>query len=78
MIPESAPNALESSAPSSAELATVTAMVSRFIQARKVSHQDYQALSEQVLEDGAIDEEERQQINRLFDAIQDGVVKIVP
>ncbi len=75
--PDSGPNPSPNPGPDPVPF-TVTTMVSRFIQSRKISRQDYQDLSERVLEDGAIDEEERLQINRLFDAIQDGMVKIIP
>lgn len=55
----------------------LAALVDQFIAARNVSHRQYQQLSAMVLADGNIDEYERQQINRLFDAIQAGIVKVI-
>jgi uncharacterized membrane protein YebE (DUF533 family) len=55
----------------------LVALVDQFIAARNVSHRQYRLLSAMVLADGSIDEHERQQINRLFDAIQTGLVKVV-
>ncbi|MDA0268739.1 MAG: hypothetical protein O3A14_17700 [Cyanobacteria bacterium] len=54
----------------------VADLVDTFITARNISQQQYQDLSTLVLADGTIDEQERRQINRLFDAIQMGMVKI--
>lgn len=51
-------------------------MVDQFFAARNITYQQYQALSQFVLADGNIDEHERQQINRLFDAIQTGRIKV--
>lgn len=56
---------------------TLAELVDQFIAARNITHQQYQTLSEMVLADGNIDEHERQQINRLFDAIQTGRVKVL-
>ncbi|MGB3137143.1 MAG: hypothetical protein WBG38_00485 [Nodosilinea sp.] len=55
----------------------ITDLVSRCIQARTVSQNQYQELTALVLADGTVDEGERKQVNRLFDAIQGGRVKIV-
>jgi uncharacterized membrane protein YebE (DUF533 family) len=55
----------------------VSAMVDQMITARNISQRQYQQLSALVLADGTVDEQERRQINRLFDAIQMGMVKIV-
>ncbi|MEO1093995.1 MAG: hypothetical protein AAFX01_03730 [Cyanobacteria bacterium J06638_28] len=52
-------------------------LVDKFISARNITHHQYRQLSTMVLADGSIDEHERQQINRLFDAIQAGMVRIV-
>jgi len=52
-------------------------MVDQFMMARKITHQQYQDLTELVLADGSVDEHELQQINRLFDAIQTGRVKVL-
>ncbi|HSM84268.1 MAG TPA: hypothetical protein VLS96_21440 [Nodosilinea sp.] len=55
----------------------ITDLVNQFIQARAISQAQYQNLSALVLADGTVDESERRQVNRLFDAIQAGRVKIV-
>lgn len=55
----------------------VATLVSRMIAERTITYQQHQALTRLVLADGRIDESERRQINRLFDAIQTGLVKIV-
>jgi uncharacterized tellurite resistance protein B-like protein len=54
----------------------VTQLVDRVIQDRLISQAQYHELSAIVLADGDVDELERRQINRLFDAIQTGRVKI--
>ncbi len=54
----------------------VTQLVDQVIQDRFISQAQYQELSAIVLADGDVDENERRQINRLFDAIQTGRVKI--
>jgi uncharacterized tellurite resistance protein B-like protein len=51
--------------------------VDQVLQARCITQTQYQELSAIVLADGTVDETERRQINRLFDAIQNGRVKIV-
>ncbi|MFQ4137492.1 hypothetical protein PGN35_014340 [Nodosilinea sp. PGN35] len=55
----------------------ITALVNQFIQARTISQTQYQELTALVLADGTVDESERKQVNRLFDAIQLGRVKIL-
>lgn len=52
-------------------------LVNQFIAARNISQEQYQTLSQLVLADGNIDEQERKQINRLFDAIQTGRIRVV-
>ncbi len=52
-------------------------LVDQFLAARKITHYQYRVLCGMVLADGTIDEVERQQINRLFDAIQSGQVKVL-
>ena len=52
-------------------------MVDQFIAARHITQAQYHLLSRLVLADGSIDEQERQQINRLFDAIQTGRIKVL-
>jgi len=51
-------------------------LVDQFMAARNISQREYQQISELVLADGSIDELERRQINRLFDAIQTGRIKV--
>jgi hypothetical protein len=55
----------------------ITDLVSQFIRSRQISQAQYQELTAMVLADGTVDENERRQVNRLFDAIQGGRVKIV-
>ncbi|NMF85861.1 hypothetical protein [Nodosilinea sp. P-1105] len=55
----------------------LTQMVDCCIRDRCISQAQYRALSALVLADGVVDEQERRQINRLFDAIQTGRVKIL-
>ncbi|WP_008316154.1 hypothetical protein [Leptolyngbya sp. PCC 6406] len=56
---------------------TVNALVDQLIRSRKVTNEQYKHLYDLVLADGTIDEDERRQINRLFDAIQVGRVIIM-
>jgi uncharacterized membrane protein YebE (DUF533 family) len=55
----------------------VTQFVEKVIVSRQITYRQYHQLSAAILADGKVDEEERRQINRLFDAIQRGYVKIV-
>lgn len=55
----------------------VAQLVEQFILSRKISNKEYHQLSVAILADGQIDEEERHQINLLFDAIQAGQLKII-
>lgn len=55
----------------------VTKFVDKIIVSRQISYRQYHQLSAAILADGRVDEEERRQINRLFDAIQSGYVKII-
>ncbi len=55
----------------------VAQMVGRFIASRQMSHRDYHELCAAILSDNQIDEQERIQINRLFDAIQSGQLRVV-
>lgn len=55
----------------------VATLINQLIASRRITLRQYQELSAAVLADGAIDEQERYQINRLFDAIQNGAVKFV-
>lgn len=52
-------------------------MVDQLMASRKITQQQYQSLSQLVLADGSVDEDELQQINRLFDAIQTGRIKVL-
>lgn len=54
----------------------LSAMIDQFISRRTISQYQYRQLSRMVLADGSIDEFERQQINRLHDAIREGFVKV--
>ena len=54
----------------------VAQLVEQFIRARRLTYSQYQTLFKMVMADGTVDEEERCQINRLFDAIQSGVIRI--
>ncbi|MDB9526595.1 hypothetical protein PN498_11385 [Oscillatoria sp. CS-180] len=56
---------------------SLVALVDQFIASRNITHQQYRVLSKLVLADGNIDEQELQQINRLFDAIQAGMIRVV-
>ena len=57
--------------------AELVELINQLIASRQITLAQYQQLSATVLEDGTVDEQERRQINRLFDAIQTGVVKFV-
>ena len=58
------------------ETNNVTQLVDQLIRAKRLTYSQYQTLSQMVLADGTVDEEERCQINRLFDAIQAGAIRI--
>lgn len=55
----------------------VAQFVEKVIVSRQISYRQYHQLSAAILADGKVDEEERHQINRLFDAIQRGLVRII-
>ena len=55
----------------------VAQLVEKLIRAKRLTYGQYQTLSKMVLADGTVDEQERRQINRLFDAIQSGAIRIV-
>ncbi|MDV3352734.1 hypothetical protein D0962_24580 [Leptolyngbyaceae cyanobacterium CCMR0082] len=55
----------------------VVQLVDQLIRAKRITYTQYQSLSKMVLADGTVDEQERRQINRLFDAIQAGGIRIV-
>ncbi len=56
---------------------SVRQIVEQIIQSGKLSHREYQQLSAAILADNTVDEEEHQQINRVFKALQQGRLKIV-
>jgi uncharacterized tellurite resistance protein B-like protein len=72
-----AANQAASKAASAAGKSEVTKLVDQLIATKRISYKHYQELSQLVLADGDVDEQERKQINRLFDAIQLGSVKII-
>jgi uncharacterized tellurite resistance protein B-like protein len=53
------------------------ALVDHLIATRHITQPQYQLLTQLVLADGNIDEAERQQINRLFDAIRTGAIRVI-
>lgn len=55
----------------------VVQLVDQLLRAKRITYPQYQSLSKMVLADGTVDEQERCQINRLFDAIQAGAIRIV-
>jgi len=55
----------------------VVQFVEQLIASRQISYRQYHQLSAAILADGKVDEEERRQINRLFDAIQGGYIRII-
>ncbi|MGD1873869.1 MAG: hypothetical protein ACFB02_12555 [Mastigocoleus sp.] len=55
----------------------VQRIADRIIRSGKMSLQDHRALTYTVLADGEISDEDRRQINRLFDFIQTGSCQIV-
>lgn len=77
------PAANPASTDTSAELSTANAaddvaqLVEQLIRAKRLTYAQYQTLSKMVLADGTVDEQERRQINRLFDAIQAGAIRIM-
>lgn len=62
---------------SPAPQADLAEMINRLIASRQISLSQYHQLSATVMADGNVDDQERRQINRLFDAIQTGAVKFV-
>ncbi|MGA7936380.1 MAG: hypothetical protein WCA35_22690 [Kovacikia sp.] len=61
----------------SSPAAIVSEIVDRLISSRRMSHREYHQLCSLILSDNQIDEEERLQINRLFDAIQSGQLRVM-
>ena len=62
---------------SSGDTRNLVELVDGYIATRNITYRQYRQLSAMVLADGNVDEQERTQINRLYDAIQIGRVKIV-
>ncbi len=52
-------------------------LVDRIISSGKMNRQDYSLLTSTVIADGEISDVERRQINRVFDYIQTGRLKLV-
>lgn len=55
----------------------VTQMVDKIVASEKLSRQDHSLLISTILADGEISEVERRQINRIFDLIQTGQLKLI-
>lgn len=73
-----APTTTESPSPStSTDNSDVAQLVEQLIRTKRLTYSQYQALSKMVLADGTVDEQERRQINRLFDAVQAGAIRIM-
>ena len=70
-------SASDDSRPEETKPNEVTQLVEQLIRAKRITYTQYQSLSKMVLADGTVDEQERRQINRLFDAIQAGAVRIL-
>lgn len=64
-------------ADSSAPQLDIVQLINQLITSRQITMSQYQEISALVLADGTVDEQERRQINRLFDAIQTGTVKFM-
>ncbi|MDJ0616916.1 MAG: hypothetical protein QNJ63_09250 [Calothrix sp. MO_192.B10] len=55
----------------------VQELVDRIIASGEMSHKDYSLLTSTVIADGEFSDVERRQINRVFDYIQTGRLKLV-
>ena len=55
----------------------LSSLVDQFMATRNISQRQYRRLSQLVLADGSIDEQELREINRLFDAIQTGRIRVI-
>ncbi|MDJ0798688.1 MAG: hypothetical protein QNJ51_18020 [Calothrix sp. MO_167.B12] len=55
----------------------VQKLVDRIIASGEMSRQDYSLLTSTVIADGEVSDVERRQINRVFDYIQSGRLKLV-
>lgn len=75
--PAAVPVTTESPTPTSTDNSDVAKLVEQLIRTKRLTYTQYQALSKMVLADGTVDEQERRQINRLFDAVQAGAIRIM-
>jgi len=55
----------------------IVRIVDGFIATRRISCKQYQKLSDAILADNQVDEDELRQINRLWEAVRNGRVTIV-
>ncbi|MGJ5675232.1 MAG: hypothetical protein ACR9NN_16750 [Nostochopsis sp.] len=69
-------NFIDSTLDNKPELSVET-IVNQIIKSGKISRQDHSLLTSSALRNGKIDEGERRQINRVFDHIQTGRLKLV-
>ncbi|HEY9738807.1 MAG TPA: hypothetical protein V6D06_21080 [Trichocoleus sp.] len=67
----------DSPTPQPAPKAELSQLINQLIASRQITLRQYQDLAAAVMADGNVDELERREINRLFDAIQLGAVKFV-
>lgn len=56
---------------------SIHAVVQRILRSGEISRQDYSQLASAILSDQQIGDEERRQINRVFDYMQIGRLKLV-
>ncbi|MBE9096313.1 hypothetical protein [Tychonema sp. LEGE 07203] len=56
---------------------TISQMVDRIVASGKIARREHLVLTSTILSDDKISEEERHQINRIFDYIQIGRVKFI-
>ena len=55
----------------------LSSLVDQCIACKHISQQEYQYLAQILLADGSIDEQELPEINRLFDAIKAGQIRVL-
>lgn len=67
----------DSPSPQPMPQANLSQLINQLIASRQITLRQYQELAAAVMADGNVDEQERREINRLFDAIQIGAVKFV-
>lgn len=67
----------DSPVPQPAPQVELSQLINQLIASRQITLHQYQDLAAAVMADGNVDEQERREINRLFDAIQMGAVKFV-